>query len=143
LKHVEAILIKFFTTLIVLSLLLLLFNLPSYMDIVLMSIIVTGIGYAIGDLYILRKFGNGIAFFADFGLAAATIWLLGIFLIGPGFPALTIALIAAIFIAVSESLFHIYLNEFVLVPKHKSFNYTENRIQTEFAEEKNFRDIKK
>jgi hypothetical protein len=139
-KHVEAILIKFFTTLIVLSLLLLLFNLPSYWDIIIMSIALTGIGYLIGDLYILRKFGNGIAFFADFGLAALTLWLLGFFLIGPGFPALTIALLAAIFIAVSESLFHIYMNEFVLDPKHKPLNFTENRIQTEFAEEEDFRD---
>ncbi|MFA1822970.1 DUF2512 family protein [Virgibacillus oceani] len=138
-KHVEAILIKFFSTLIVLSLLLLLLNLPSYWDIVMISIAVTGAGYLIGDLYILRKFGNGMAFFADFGLAAVTIWLLGLFLIGPGFPAFTMALLAAIFIAVTESLFHIYLNEFVLEPNHKPFNYTENRIQTEFAEEEDLR----
>jgi hypothetical protein len=94
-------------------------------------------------LYILRKFGNGIAFFADFGLAAVTIWLLSFFLIGPGFPALTIALLAAVFIAVTESLFHIYMNAYILEPKHKPYNYSENRIQTEFSKEEDFRNLKK
>lgn len=140
-KHIEAILIKFFATLIVLSLLFLLFALPSYGDILMIGIAVTGIGYLIGDLYILRKFGHGIAFFADFGLAAATIWLLSLFLIGPGFPAFSIALLAGMFIAVTESLFHIYLNTYVLEDKHQPYNYSENRIQTEFSEEEDFRDL--
>jgi type III secretory pathway component EscV len=94
-------------------------------------------------LYILRKFGNGIAFFADFGLSAVTIWLLSLFLIGPGFPALTMALLAAVFIAVAESLFHIYMNAYVLDPRHKPFNYTENKLQTEFSDEDDFRNLKK
>ncbi|GAB3792407.1 DUF2512 family protein [Virgibacillus kimchii] len=142
-KHIEAILIKFFSTLIVLSLLFILFSLPSYGDILLISIGVTGIGYLIGDLYVLRKFGNGIAFFADFGLAAITIWLLSYFLVGPGFPALTIAILAAVFIAVTESMFHIYMNAYILDPKHEPYNFTENKIQTEFSDEENFRDFKK
>lgn len=142
-KHVEAILIKFFSTLIILSLLFLLFNLPSYGDILLITATVTGIGYLVGDLYVFRKFGNGIAFFADFGLAAVTIWLLSFFLIGPGFPALTMGLLAAVFIAVSESMFHIYMNKYVLEDKHEPYNFSRNKIQTEFSKEEDFRDQKK
>jgi len=142
-KHVEAVLIKFFTTLMVLSLLFLLFSMPSYWDIVMISIAVTGIGYLIGDLYVLRKFGNGIAFFTDFGLAAVSIWVFSYFLIGPCFPSLTIALLSAVFIAVTEFLFHIYMNAYVLESKHNPYNFSENQIQTAFSEEEDFRDLKK
>ena len=43
----------------------------TFGNIIITSVLFTGISYVVGDLFILPRFGNGAATLADFGLAWA------------------------------------------------------------------------
>jgi len=136
--HLKALGIKWiFTTIILLSLLAI-FDSISISQILMMSIVVTGIAYIIGDLILLPVFGNLIATIADFGLAFTSIWLLSSLYIGQVGPIVLIAVAAAYFFAFCETIFHIYMKEKVLSIKQADiipFPKPNMRLQTEFSKE--------
>lgn len=143
-RHSLAILIKYVVIAIVLFSILPIFSTASLTEIFIISLLVTGTAYVIGDLYILPKFGNVIATIADFGLATVSIWGFSAIFIGQGFRVLTAALFGSVFIALSEALFHVYMKEKVLTKTEtvrKKVNFPTN-LQTEFAEENDVREFK-
>ncbi|GAB3061464.1 YndM family protein [Virgibacillus ainsalahensis] len=144
-RHIKALAIKFLITATVLFSILGIFEAASIPDILWMSLLITGAAYLIGDLLILPRFGITIASIADFGLAAVSVWLLSLFFIEQSFPVLTVALFIGFFMAISESLFHIYMLEKILPEDRKQggFDFSKNHLQTEIAKEKDIHDIKK
>lgn len=105
------------------------------------SLLTTVISYLIGDLFLLRKFGNVIATIADFGLAFVSLWVLSAMFIGVGgYPIETISLLAAFFIACVEPFIHGYIVNRIPLETRKD-RRTLNQLQTEFAEESDAQDI--
>ncbi|SFB07262.1 Protein of unknown function [Lentibacillus halodurans] len=101
------------------------------------SVLTTGISYLIGDLFILRRFGNVTASIVDFPLAFLSIWLLCGLFIEASIPIITTSLMAAFFITCCEPFIHTYLTENL---EKEKFEERENsprtgQLQTEFAEE--------
>ncbi|GIN12739.1 hypothetical protein J26TS2_26060 [Shouchella clausii] len=109
-KHVKALAVKGIMTLVFLYVILGFGFGLSFWDVFVITIILGGITYWLGDILILPKITNIMATVADLGVAFFLIWLLGIALapIAPGTMA-GAAAISAIAIAVGEYFFHIYL----------------------------------
>ena len=136
--HLKAIGIKWiFTTIILLSLLAI-FESISFQQILMMSIVITGIAYIVGDLILLPVYGNLIATIADFGLAFLSIWMLSSFYIAQAVPIVLVSVAAAYFFSFCEALFHIYMKEKVLQIRQADiipFPKSNMRLQTEFSKE--------
>ncbi|MFC2947017.1 YndM family protein [Virgibacillus sediminis] len=146
-RHLLALLIKFVITATVLYSILTIFEAASLGEIFWMSILITGAAYLIGDLFILPRYGNTIASIADFGLSALAVWILSMMFVDQGFPVLTAALFIGFFIAISEALFHIYMQEKVLLSEDdrekERGEVHRGQLQTEFSEETNDEEMKK
>lgn len=109
----------------------------SLTPLIVMSFIIAGTGYIIGDLLILRRLGNVFASLLDFVLYFATIWLLSGMFLGAS-NAMTIASLAASYlITVTEPLFHAYMEERVFEEDRPAPAIRSTQYQTEFAEEHN------
>ncbi|WP_099159169.1 YndM family protein [Virgibacillus ndiopensis] len=133
--HLKTFGIKFIVTAIaVFSIFGILFN-TTLINLFWISLLVTGISYLVGDLFILKRFNNITAIIADFGLAFLSLWLLGsIFLTQTGLPIITLSAMAAFFITLCEPFIHAYIRE------HFSDNTNKHtpvrrELQTEFSEE--------
>lgn len=115
-KHIVALLIKYTAISAVLLMILGIFQGISIPRILFISLLITGVAYLIGDLFILPKYGNMVATIADFGLSFVGIWALTYLLkninltrnIGAS------AFFAALLISVAEIFFHIYMKKVVL-----------------------------
>ncbi|ALX49313.1 YndM family protein [Lentibacillus amyloliquefaciens] len=101
------------------------------------SVLTTGLTFLIGDLFVLRRFGNLTASVVDFPLAFLTIWLLCGMFIEASFPVISVALIAAFFITCCEPFIHTYLNENLEAERfeERKREPEAGRLQTEFSEE--------
>ncbi len=146
-KHLKALGIKFiFTSIILLSVFGIYYN-STVLEILMISALVTGVAYLIGDLFILPRLGNIVASLADMGLAFLSIWGLSLLLIAPPDRLALASLFAAIFIMLSEALFHAYMENKVLAKglNNMTFNMTsfQNKFQTELAEEHDLHDLNK
>ncbi|HDR7904013.1 hypothetical protein COM66_27640 [Bacillus cereus] len=115
-KHIVALLIKYTAITAVLLIMLSIFQGISIPRVLLISLFLTGTAYLIGDLFILPKYGNGIATMADFGLSFFEIWLLTSLFTNLdathniGFTSF----LAALIIGGIEVFFHIYMQKLVL-----------------------------
>lgn len=138
-KHVWALLIKFLAIGTVLFSLFSLFLTASFGEILFMTVATTALAYAIGDLYLLRKFGNTIGTIGDFALSFGVIWFLSIYFIGDSRGVFWMSLTAATTIAAIEILFHVYLLKRVFTDSDEATPvpgvYREDRLMTEFSEE--------
>lgn len=133
--HLKILGIKFiFITVTVLSLFGI-FNHATIGNLVLIGLLTTVISYVLGDMIILRRFGNVIASISDFILAFFSYWVLAGFFIGQSEAIMVTALAAAFFTACVEPFLHGYiLNEFDNFKgekDHEAFG----QLQTEFSEE--------
>lgn len=107
--HGKALTIKGIATLIVLYLVLGLGYEVSFINVLLMTVILGVVSYALGDLYILPKTSNMTATMVDFGLAFLVVFLLGMGLTDLASGTLAgAALIVALIMAIGEYFFHIY-----------------------------------
>lgn len=140
--------IKFiFTSIILLSVFGSYYN-STILEILMISALVTGVSYLVGDLFILPRLGNIVASLADMGLAFLSIWGLSILFIDPPDRLALASFAAAVFIMLAEALFHAaYMENKVLDRGHNdmTFNMTsfQNKFQTELAEEHDLQDINK
>ncbi|TKI39581.1 YndM family protein [Bacillus mycoides] len=115
-KHIVALLIKYTAISAVLLMILGIFQGISIPRILFISLLITGVAYLIGDLFILPKYGNMVATITDLGMSFVGIWALTYFLtninltrnIGAS------AFFAALLIGVAEIFFHIYMKKVVL-----------------------------
>ncbi|MDR4151263.1 YndM family protein [Bacillus thuringiensis] len=115
-KHIVALLIKYTAITAVLLIILGIFQDISIPGILLISLLLTGAAYLIGDLFILPKYGNMIATIADFGLTFFGIWLLtSLFTDLDSTRNIGLSsFIAALIIGGIEVFFHIYMQKLVL-----------------------------
>ena len=139
-KHIVALLIKYTAISAVLLVILGFFQDISIPRILLISLLVTGSAYLIGDLFILPKYGNMVATIADFGLSFLGIWVLTYLLTDADFTRNIVAssFWSALLISVVEIFFHIYMKKMVLHEDNdsrESTNIHEDRYAMEISHE--------
>lgn len=105
-KHIKALLIKFAVA--VVAFYLVVHFAVSIWEILLASLVFSLVGYFVGDLFVLPYTGNFIAVVLD----AAFVWVLGAFLY-QSYTDIAPAL-SAFVIAISEWIFHYYVERRVL-----------------------------
>ncbi|EJV55655.1 hypothetical protein BWGOE4_09950 [Bacillus mycoides] len=115
-KHIVALLIKYTAISAVLLMILGIFQGISIPRILFISLLITGVAYLIGDLFILPKYGNMVATIADLGLSFAGIWVLTYLLVDINLTRHIGASVffAAVLIGMAEIFFHIYMKKVVL-----------------------------
>ncbi|MBJ8055982.1 YndM family protein [Bacillus cereus] len=115
-KHIVALLIKYTAISAVLLMILGIFQGISIPRILFISLLITGVSYLIGDLFILPKYGNMVATIADLGLSFVGVWALTYFLTNINLTRNigVSAFFAALLIGVAEIFFHIYMKKVVL-----------------------------
>ncbi|MEB9614089.1 YndM family protein [Bacillus cereus] len=115
-KHIVALLIKYTAITAVLLIILGIFQDISIPRVLLISLLLTGAAYLIGDLFILPKYGNMIATIADFGLSFFGIWFLTYLLTNSDFTRNIgfSSFVAALIIGGIEVFFHTYMKKVVL-----------------------------
>lgn len=137
-KHIVALLIKYTAISAVLLMILSIFQGVSIPRALFISLVITGVAYLIGDLFILPKYGNTVATIVDFGLSFLGIWVLTYFLTNVNVPrGITAASFwSALLVGVVEILFHIYMKRLVLHEddRLRGASY-HKRYATEFSEE--------
>ncbi|MEW9051984.1 MAG: YndM family protein [Neobacillus sp.] len=134
-KHEKALLIKFISTLALLTIILGLFFDMAFSNIFLITLVLGIAAYLIGDLFTLPRTNNLFATLADFGLSFFIIWVMSINLtFGDGH--VLMSLFAALGVSLFEYLFHRYLANNILSHTNES---TRQRgilqYQTEVSEE--------
>lgn len=142
-KHLKAIGIKFLIISIVLFSIMTIFYTASLGEILLMSLLLTGGSY-LADIVLLPRIKAITAIIADFGFVFLALWFLSSVFIQTTMSVVTASLLSAVFITLSEALFHVYVREKVLKNNdtYVRSNIGTGNLQTEFAEENNVHDIK-
>lgn len=132
-NHFKAIGIKFIVVAIVIFSLFSIFTNASLSNLLWMAIILTGVSYYIGDIVLLRRFGNLTTTFMDFGLVFLMTWVVANLLLSPS-PAMTlVSFYCAFILTFTEALFHGYMQEKVFSTEEEL--PSANQLQMEFAEE--------
>lgn len=135
-KHLKAIGIKFIAITIVMYSVLAGFYTATVGNIFLISILVTGLSYVLGDLFILPRFGNLTATIADFGLTFFSLWVLTSLFFQTDYGIVTASLFSAILVSSTEAIFHLYMQSKVLHNEDEALYIPDvNRYQTEYGEE--------
>ncbi|SES97519.1 Protein of unknown function [Salinibacillus kushneri] len=141
-RHFLSIGIKFVVICTVVLSLYSVFQNPGVLSLLGISIALVGLGYLLGDVLILRRFGNLTATLSDFALSFLVLFFYGIIMDIPTWEAGNMALFSALFITVTESLFHFYMQNRVFdEPSYNDESYrTTKRInsrtmQTETSDE--------
>lgn len=117
-KHIYALLIKFIMVTVVLEIVLSLMTNLTFTEILNISIAVTLIAYAIGDLYILSSSNNTIATVADFVLTLVTIYLSN-YILNIREISFTDAFVSALVLGIGEWIFHKYIARNVFPDREK------------------------
>ena len=127
-KHLLALALKFvMVTAVLLIVLTLLFDVP-FVDTLLISLALTALSYAMGDIMIFLNAGspenqstrNTIATVSDFVMAFLAIWLIGWLLTGQNIEMVTPALVSALVLSAGEWFFHLYVDRSV-VPEYNNY----------------------
>lgn len=127
-RHLLALALKFVMVAAVLLIVLtLLFDVP-FVDTLLISLALTALSYAMGDIMIFLNAGkpenqstrNTIATISDFVMAFLAIWLIGWLLTGQNIEMVTPALVSAIVLSAGEWFFHLYVDRSV-VPEYNNY----------------------
>ncbi|MFZ3577267.1 YndM family protein [Virgibacillus sp. DJP39] len=136
-EHLKAIIIKFVVVTAVLFVVLSLLFGVDFGEVLLISIVLTGASYLIGDLFVLPKTSNTVATLSDLGLAFFVIWIVGGGVIEEEISLVMASIISAIGIAAGEMFFHMYMEKDVLEQEHQreSNRMPRQEFSTEFAEE--------
>ncbi|MFS0823339.1 YndM family protein [Bacillus sp. 1P02SD] len=146
-RHFKALGIKFIIISIILLSLFGIFRGASLGNLLLISLLVTGISYLIGDLFTLPRMGNLFATLADFGLSFFSVWLLSYLFLENTSSLITASLTAAALITACEALFHAYMKNKVIIDENREQGRKQFKpsYQTEIAEEYEVKpkDIKK
>ncbi|CDQ20726.1 Protein of unknown function [Halobacillus karajensis] len=122
-EHVKALLVKGVLTLIVLYLVLGVGYGASFGGVLLLTLVLGGISYLAGDLFILPKANNLPATLADLGLTFLVVWAAVSWFITIDGSAPLAAFISAVIIAIAEYGFHVYLASHVLPKNNRVRSY--------------------
>ncbi len=109
-RHLLAFSVKLFSTFIVLGFILGLIYNFGFAEVLLITAVLSMLGYVVGDLFILPKTNNMTASAADLGLAFLVIWFMGsnLAFIDNLF---SVTLLGAIGITVFEALYHPFVRD--------------------------------
>lgn len=141
--HIKALALKFLVIAFTIYTIYGIFAQTGWLRLFWISLAVTAISYLIGDLLILRQFGNITATISDFGLVFFSLFILGGLFLGANVPFITTSILAAFFITCCEPFIHGYLvNHFSTESYERKDQRSMNQLQTEFAEETNEHTIK-
>lgn len=136
--HVKALGLKFLIIAFTIYTIFGIFSDAGWVRLFWISLAVTGVSYLIGDMLVLRKFGNIPATILDFGLAFFSLFILGGLFLGPNVPLITTSILTAFFITCCEPFIHGYVvNHFSTETFERKDWRSMNQMQTEFAEETN------
>jgi hypothetical protein len=116
LRHLYALLIKTAMIGVVLWLIMNVWHAYPFAETVVLTLLLVGLSYLIGDLGILPMTNNTIATLSDVGLVTLTVWLIGPFIVGQTVP-FYIALVSGILIGAGEWFVHPWLVKNVLPRK--------------------------
>jgi len=115
--HIKAILAKTVAILLIVWVVMSLLTDVAIMDSIIAGLIITAAIYVMGDLFILRKFGNIVATIADAGTAFLILWL---YLGSMDYNDIVMwSLVAAALIGVFEYMFHKWLLREGIVPDER------------------------
>ena len=131
-NHVEGFLIKFAGTLVILYLILGYAFRITFLEVLLLTTVLVGLSYWLGDLFILSRTNNVFAAIVDFVVAWGVIYLF-IRMMTPVGNVLNPSLLATTLIIMFEVFFHRYMIRNVL-RNGKAVNQKVD-FQTEFAKE--------
>ncbi|WP_033542326.1 YndM family protein [Planococcus sp. CAU13] len=143
-NHVKALIIKFLMIAVVLLIILTGIYDVEFGDTLLISLVLTVLAYALGDLMIFRKTGdrnrdgagrvdddhtkrNAMATVSDIVLSFLVIWLMGEMLLADDPDLIQAAIISALVIGAGEWFFHKYLDKSVFPEKGHNVGNTNNR----------------
>lgn len=132
--NIKALGIKFIINMIIVFSIFGIFYDASLVNLFIISVLTTVVAYVVGDLFILRRFGNVVASISDFFLAFVTLAILGVIFIQTEMPIVLASLFAAFFLTITEPFLHAYMQEKGPDEK-KTRPLTRGRYQTEIAEE--------
>lgn len=112
-KQAMLIAVKFAAIWLVLAVMFAVFGL-AFQPVWLYAVILTGVAYLVGDLVILRMYGNAVAVVADIVIAALTVWA-AMALLNPAraqVPTMSLgqALVIGAVIAVVEIFYHMFVS---------------------------------
>ena len=135
-EHLKAIGIKWIYTTIILLSLLAMFDAITLQQILIISFIITGVTYIVGDLMVLPSLGNLITTIIDFGLIFLSVWMLVALFLEQTATIVLVSAAVAYFFSMCEALFHAYMKERVL-PKKRAvvIPFPNMQLQTEFSKE--------
>ncbi|QQK77275.1 YndM family protein [Salicibibacter cibarius] len=132
-RYVGALIIKLLMITLMLWVFLGVFGGISLANILLVSVLLTGVSFLVGDLYVLKNFGNTLATVVDFVFIWVGLWALGAALF-PFEGLVLYCITSAFFIAAGEGFFHLYMEKIVLTETESNLGRTSTRdLQTEFG----------
>ncbi|ANB57462.1 hypothetical protein GFC29_1186 [Anoxybacillus sp. B7M1] len=113
-KHILSLVIKYILLTTIFFSIIPLFLRVSTAELLWLSLVMTCFAYAIGDLWILTRFGNLSATIADFGLVFFGLWIgVGSFYTASA-AVLNASFFTALLVALGEAPFHAYMQQIVL-----------------------------
>src|SRR5699024_9326733 len=135
----KAIILKYVMITVILWLVLGAFYGAAIGQVLLLSAIITGVSFILGDLFILSKFENWGAVLADFFIVLLAVWLYSSTFIMGSIPSLNAAAFSAIFISIGEVFFHKYVDKHILNIDDRTGGRgpedVGSQLQTEFSKE--------
>lgn len=137
-QHLKALGLKFLAIAFTIYTIFGIFSGAGWVNLFWISLFVTAISYLIGDMIILRQFGNITATIADFALTFFSLFILGGLFLNANIPIITTSILSAFFITCCEPFIHSFIvNRFSPDEYERKDWRTMNQLQTEFAEETN------
>ncbi|TQR21672.1 DUF2512 family protein [Psychrobacillus vulpis] len=137
--YFKSLIIKFIIITAVLSVILGWYYGINFTNILIISILLTAIGF-VSDILILPRSGNILALIIDFVLTIAVIWIVGSFIFNQQIALGTASTISALVLIIGELLLHRYMSKRIYDKKTSNSDeridyYQRASLQTEFAEE--------
>jgi|SRR5690625_1672083 len=109
--HLKALGIKFIIVATIIMSLFGIFYQLTFTNLLMLSLLITGLSYGVGDLIVYPRLGNLWATVIDGLFYFGTILLLSFVMIGISFPITITVLAATYFLTIAEPLFHTYMKE--------------------------------
>lgn len=138
-KHIQALIYKFLFVTILFMLILGFGYQLSFGSIFLISLLLTGTTYLLGDIYILPRFGNLAATVLDFVLLFFGLWIMGNLFIEIPIRFGMASFLSALFISIFELFFHVYLIRNIIDEKRNKLKSTLQKpnpiYEMEFSDE--------
>ena len=131
--YTKAFFIKLAMTLVFLFIVLGLFFNASLASILIISAVITVLGF-VGDVFLLPRVGNFIAAAGDLVLSFLAVWIIGSMLFENEIATFSAAFLSSLFICIGEMYFHRYYRDHVMEKVNPQKKYVHfGNLRTEFS----------